>query len=77
MLYDGDCPLCMKEVNFLRRKDAGRGRIDFVDIASDDYSPAQNAGLSFETVMGEIHAILPDGRVVTKVCRQVPETPAY
>lgn len=68
MLYDGECPLCMKEVDFLRKRDAEAGRIDFVDIASDDYSPAQNGGLEFETVMGEIHALLPDGTIVTKVC---------
>lgn len=66
MLYDGGCPLCMKEVNFLSRRDTA-GRIDMVDIASADYSPAQNAGLSYEEAMGEIHAILPDGSVVTKV----------
>lgn len=67
MLYDGDCPLCMKEVNFLRRKDSGSGRIDFVDIAAPDYDAGRNAGIDFETAMGEIHAILPDGSIVTKV----------
>lgn len=68
MLYDGDCPLCMREVDFLRRRDAAANRIDFVDIASPAYSPEQNADLDFETVMGEIHALLPDGTIVTKVC---------
>ena len=46
MLFDGDCPLCVKEVNFLRAQDGGKGKIDLVDIAADDYSPAwrmQNA----------------------------------
>ena len=67
MLYDGDCPLCMKEVDFLRRRDAGRGAIDFVDVAAAEYSAERNAGIDFETAMGEIHAILPDGAIVTKV----------
>ena len=66
MLYDGGCPLCMKEVNFLRKRDTA-GHIDMVDIASADYRPAHNAGLTYEEAMGEIHAILPDGSVVTKV----------
>jgi predicted DCC family thiol-disulfide oxidoreductase YuxK len=32
LLYDGKCPLCLREVNFLRQKDAGRGIVSFVDI---------------------------------------------
>ena len=71
MLYDGECPLCMKEVNFLKKRDAGTGNIDFVDIASEDFAPEHNAGLDYVSAMGEIHAILPDGRVVTKVCVSV------
>ena len=67
VLYDGECPLCVKEVDFLKGRDSGSGRIDFVDIADASYSPERNAGLSFEQAMGEIHAILPDGSVVTKV----------
>ena len=67
MLYDGDCPLCMREVNFLQDRDGGSGKIDFVDVASPDYTPERNAGLTFEQAMGEIHAILPDGSIVTKV----------
>ncbi|MFN9173467.1 MAG: DCC1-like thiol-disulfide oxidoreductase family protein [Synechocystis sp.] len=27
LLYDGDCPLCLREVNFLQRKDRGRGLV--------------------------------------------------
>lgn len=64
LLYDGECPLCLREVNFLRKKDQGRGLIAFVDISADDYSPADNAGIDFATAMGRIHAILPDGTVI-------------
>lgn len=34
----------------LRERDAGKGRIDFVDISSPDYDAADNAGISFEQV---------------------------
>lgn len=73
LLYDGDCPLCVREVNFLRKKDAGRGLVAFEDIASPDYDPADNSGISFKTAMERIHAILPDGTVVqnVEVFRQV------
>jgi predicted DCC family thiol-disulfide oxidoreductase YuxK len=33
LLYDGECPLCVREVNFLTKRDAGRGLVSFVDIA--------------------------------------------
>ena len=35
LLYDGECPLCVREVNFLKKRDAGRGLVSFVDIAED------------------------------------------
>ncbi|XP_022135551.1 uncharacterized protein At5g50100, mitochondrial [Momordica charantia] len=67
MLYDGDCPLCMREVNMLRERNRRYGTIKFVDISSDDYTPEGNQGLDYKTVMGRIHAILADGTVVRDV----------
>lgn len=64
LLYDGDCPLCVREVNFLHRRDAGRGLVAFVDIADDRYDAAANGGVDFATAMGRIHAVLPDGTVI-------------
>jgi predicted DCC family thiol-disulfide oxidoreductase YuxK len=64
LLFDGLCPLCVREVNFLKRKDGDRGSIAFVDIAADEYNPADHGGVDFETAMGRIHAILPDGAIV-------------
>lgn len=76
LLYDGECPLCLREVNFLRKRDAGRGLVRFVDIADQNYSPDENSGIDFETAMGRIHAILPNGTVVknVEVFRRVYET---
>lgn len=34
----------------LMRRDAGAGKICFVDVAASDYSPDDNAGISFEEV---------------------------
>lgn len=67
LLYDGDCPLCLREVNFLRKKDAGRGLVNFVDIADDNYTAAAHGGIDFETAMGRIHAVLADGTVIKNV----------
>ena len=35
----------------LKRRDAGKGNIAFVDIASDSYSPQENADISYEQVL--------------------------
>ncbi|KAL8217562.1 hypothetical protein R6Q57_020935 [Mikania cordata] len=67
MLYDGDCPLCMREVNMLKERNKNYNAINFVDISSDDYSPEDNLGLDYETAMGKIHAIMSDGTIVTNV----------
>lgn len=67
LLYDSECPLCMREVNFLKKRDAGRGLVSFVDIADPDYNPEAHGGVNFETAMGRIHAVLADGTVVKNV----------
>ncbi|KAG1658770.1 hypothetical protein FOA52_001313 [Chlamydomonas sp. UWO 241] len=67
MLYDGECPLCMKEVNFLKGRDSGKGKIDFVDIASPSYTAQDNYGVSYETAMRKIHAIKSDGTIIVGV----------
>ncbi len=76
LLYDGECPLCVREVNFLMKRDAGRGLVAFVDIAADDYNPQVNGGVDYETAMGRIHAVLPEGTLVknVEVFRRVYET---
>jgi predicted DCC family thiol-disulfide oxidoreductase YuxK len=62
LLYDGDCPLCGREVAFLRRRDRC-GRIAFEDIAAPGFEPARY-GLERADVMARMHGVLPDGRVV-------------
>ncbi|MBE9203054.1 thiol-disulfide oxidoreductase DCC family protein [Synechocystis salina LEGE 06099] len=67
LLYDGECPLCLREVNFLRNKDRGRGLVNFVDIAQADYNPQDHGGVSFEDAMARIHAVKADGTVIKNV----------
>lgn len=67
LLYDGECPLCVREVNFLKKRDAGRGLVSFVDIAEDDYNPESHGGIDYEMAMGRIHAVLADGTVIKNV----------
>lgn len=71
LLYDGGCPLCVREVAFLRRRDQLRHpqdpRLAFVDIDAAEYDPALNAGITYRQAMGRIHALSADGRVLRDV----------
>jgi len=63
VLFDGDCPLCAREVRMLRRLDRARGRIGFEDIAAPGFE-ASRYGLDPATLMARIHGVLGDGRVI-------------
>jgi predicted DCC family thiol-disulfide oxidoreductase YuxK len=62
VFYDGACPLCMREIRMLSRRDH-HGRIRFTDISADGFD-AGAVGLSWETLMGRIHGRLPDGTII-------------
>jgi predicted DCC family thiol-disulfide oxidoreductase YuxK len=66
LLYDGDCPLCSREIQFLEKRDRGRGRIQFEDIAGPSFDPG-GYGLDAGMVMARIHGVLPDGTVIEGV----------
>ncbi len=66
VLYDGDCPLCSREIRFLEKRDRGRGGIQFEDIAEPSFDPGAY-GLDARKVMARIHGVLPDGTVIEGV----------
>ena len=66
VLYDGECPLCTREVRLLERLDKRRERIQFEDIAAPAFDPAAY-GLDADTLMARIHGVLPDGSVIEGV----------
>lgn len=65
LLYDGECPLCRKEVAWLQCWNR-RGRLAFEDVSSPEFDPARY-GLTRNDVMAVIHAVLPDGRIVRRM----------
>lgn len=71
VLYDGGCPLCVREVSFLRRRDQrhnpDRLRLAFVDIDAADYEPAAHQNISYREAMGRIHGIDATGTVLRDV----------
>lgn len=58
MLYDGDCPICQRQVAWIRRQ-RHRERIHCVDIRGSDFSPAA-WGRDWEELLGRMFAR--DGR---------------
>ena len=50
--YDGDCPLCMREIRLLQWLDR-RKRITFVDITDSDFDPT-TTGLTMDELMASI-----------------------
>lgn len=66
LLFDGGCPLCVREVRFLQRRDRQQ-RISFVDIDAVDYDPQAHSGISYRDAMGRIHAICDSGEILRDV----------
>ena len=66
VLYDGECPLCMREIGFLERRDRQRGRIAVEDISDPSFDPSAY-GRNAEQLMSRIHAVLPSGELVEGV----------
>lgn len=65
MFYDGECPLCMREIRMLERLDR-HGRILFTDISRPDFDPSP-LGLDYQALMKKIHGRLPDGTLIEGV----------
>jgi len=69
LLYDGDCPSCMKQVEFLtKRMDENpeyAGLVRLTDLASSEYDAESCGGVSFADGMRHIHAVTKNGEIVT------------
>ena len=71
LLYDGGCPLCLREVGLLRSRDQRLHpealRLAFVDIDAPEYDSQAHGGISYRDAMGRIHGLRPDGTVLRDV----------
>src|SRR5579862_4847317 len=65
MLYDGECPFCLREVRWLRRRNH-RGHLAFEDVSTSDFDPTPYRATR-EELLGVIHGVFPDGKVVSGV----------
>lgn len=65
VFFDGDCPMCRREIEMLRWLDK-RDRVTFTDISEAGFD-ATPLGTSWEALMAEIHGRTGDGRWVKGV----------
>jgi predicted DCC family thiol-disulfide oxidoreductase YuxK len=65
VLFDGECPFCRLEVRWLQRWDR-HGHLAFEDVTAPDFDPTQYQ-TTREDLLGVIHGVFPDGRIVRKV----------
>lgn len=65
VFFDGDCPLCTREVAMVRRLDR-KARVRFTDIAAPEFD-ANAIGRTQEDLMARIQGRLPDGSFIEGV----------
>lgn len=63
LYFDGACPLCAREIAFLRRKST-EAKLILVDISADDFD-AESLGLTVEQLRSCLHARFANGQWVT------------
>lgn len=62
LLYDGECPFCKLEVDWLRARDRN-GRLRAIDIAADGFDPSLFS-LTKERVHARLHGVDEFGTVL-------------
>jgi predicted DCC family thiol-disulfide oxidoreductase YuxK len=65
LLYDGECPLCVREVKWLQRWNRC-GHLAFEDFSAAGFDPVRYA-TTREELMQAMHGVFPDGRMVRAV----------
>ncbi|MBO6975196.1 MAG: DUF393 domain-containing protein [Prochlorococcus marinus CUG1435] len=62
-LFDGGCPLCLRETNFLKKRDISN-QISFIDINSKDYDHNLFMGISYSEAMSNLHGIMENDEII-------------
>ena len=65
MFYDGLCPLCQAEIQFLSGRNQA-GLLSFIDINSDLYLPG-HVGVSCDQALASMYAQYDDGKLIKGV----------
>ena len=66
IFFDGGCPLCKREVDFLQSRNQ-KGYLCFVDINTSDFYLDPKYGITYKQAMERIHALKSDGSVIKAI----------
>ena len=66
IFFDGGCPLCKREVDFLQSKNQ-KGALRFIDINTSDFFSDLKYGITYKQAMDRIHAMKSDGSVIKDI----------
>ena len=66
IFFDGGCPLCKREVDFLQSKNQ-KGSLRFIDINTSDFSSDLKYGITYKQAMDRIHAVKSDGSLIKDI----------
>jgi len=62
VFFDGECPLCRREIAWLRSRKQ-RSTVEYLDITAPDFN-AENFGFSQQELMSEIRGLLGNRKIV-------------
>jgi predicted DCC family thiol-disulfide oxidoreductase YuxK len=65
LYYDGQCPLCVAEIEFLQSRST-KDQLAFVDVTQTDFEAAGH-NISCDAAMAQIHGRTADGQVLVGV----------
>ncbi len=66
IFFDGGCPLCKREVNFLQSRNQ-KGYLSFIDINTSDFYLDLKYGITYKQAMERIHALKSDSSVIKDI----------
>jgi len=66
IFFDGGCPLCKREVDFLQSRNQ-KGYLKFIDINNSDFSIDFKYGITYKQAMDRIHALKTDGSIIKDI----------
>ena len=66
IFFDGGCPLCKREVDFLQSRNQ-KGYLSFIDINTSDFYLDLKYGITYKEAMERIHALKSDGSVIKDI----------
>ena len=62
-LFDGGCPLCLRETNFLKKRDS-LNQIAFIYINSKYYDKSIFNDMRYSEAMSNLHGIMENGEII-------------